>query len=63
METNDQVFAKTNRLILRGFSINDTESFHLYRSNPEVAKFQSWENYGNEINKRKLLLINDRFIF
>ncbi|WNS76483.1 GNAT family protein [Bacillus sp. DTU_2020_1000418_1_SI_GHA_SEK_038] len=45
MEKNNQIFAKTTRLILRRFSLNDTDDFHLYRSNSEVAKFQSWENY------------------
>lgn len=45
MEQFDLVFAKTNRIILRRFNHNDTKSFYLYRSNPEIAKFQSWENY------------------
>ncbi|MDA2184843.1 GNAT family protein [Bacillus cereus] len=41
----NQVFEKTDRIILRRFSIDDTNYFHFYRSNPAVAKFQSWENY------------------
>ncbi|WP_243290451.1 GNAT family protein [Bacillus sp. FJAT-47783] len=41
----NHVFAKTDRLVLRRFSVKDIKSFHLYRSNPKVAKFQSWENY------------------
>ncbi|GLV65920.1 ribosomal-protein-serine acetyltransferase [Bacillus mycoides] len=45
MEKYDQAFGKTDRLILRRFSINDTKYFHFYRSNTEVAKFQSWDNY------------------
>ena len=45
METSDQVFAKTNRLILRRFHVTDIEPFHLYRADPEVAKFQSWHDY------------------
>ncbi|TCP70371.1 GNAT family N-acetyltransferase [Baia soyae] len=38
-------FERTDRLILRRFSTGDIEPFHLYRSNPEVATFQSWEDY------------------
>ncbi|MBK5431980.1 MULTISPECIES: GNAT family N-acetyltransferase [Bacillus] len=45
MEKYDQVFGKTDRLILRRLSIDDAKYFHFYRSNPEVAKFQSWDNY------------------
>lgn len=45
MERYDQVFTKTGRLMLRRFHVDDTESFYSYRSKPEVAKFQSWEDY------------------
>ncbi|KMY49799.1 GNAT family N-acetyltransferase [Peribacillus loiseleuriae] len=45
MRKYDHFFEKTERLILRRFNINDTKYFHFYRSNSEVAKFQSWENY------------------
>jgi RimJ/RimL family protein N-acetyltransferase len=45
MEDYKQIFTKTDRLILRRFSEHDTNHFHLYRSDPEVAKYQSWENY------------------
>ncbi|MBE9914301.1 GNAT family N-acetyltransferase [Paenibacillus donghaensis] len=45
MENDDQVFAKSSRLMLRRFRMDDTQPFYLYRSNSEVAKFQSWENY------------------
>ncbi|WP_176586562.1 GNAT family N-acetyltransferase [Priestia megaterium] len=41
----NQVFTKTDRLVLRKFSVSDTEYFHSYRSNPTVAMFQSWEDY------------------
>lgn len=44
LESN-QVFAETNRLVLRYFCLQDLDSFYKYRSNQEVAKFQSWENY------------------
>ncbi|MBO9129275.1 GNAT family protein [Bacillus sp. 165] len=39
---------ETNRLQLRQFHIEDIHSFFAYRSNPEVAKYQSWENYRYE---------------
>lgn len=45
MENSEHIYIRTNRLTLRQFSKRDIESFYLYRSNPEVAKFQSWENY------------------
>ncbi|WP_377520341.1 GNAT family N-acetyltransferase [Priestia megaterium] len=41
----NQVFTKTDRLVLRKFSVSDTKYFHSYRSNPTVAMFQSWEDY------------------
>lgn len=41
----EHIYMKSNRLILRQFSKHDIDSFFLYRSSPEVAKFQSWENY------------------
>ncbi|MDQ0416448.1 RimJ/RimL family protein N-acetyltransferase [Croceifilum oryzae] len=44
METST-LFEKTDRLVLRRFCTSDIDTFHFYRSNPEVATFQSWENY------------------
>ena len=34
---------RTDRLILRRFSTDDIESFAAYRSDPEVARYQSWD--------------------
>jgi len=34
---------RTDRLILRRFSIDDIESFVAYRSDPVVAQYQSWD--------------------
>jgi RimJ/RimL family protein N-acetyltransferase len=34
---------ETKRLILRSFEERDIEPFRLYRSDPEVAKYQGWE--------------------
>ncbi|EIT86886.1 ribosomal-protein-serine acetyltransferase [Fictibacillus macauensis ZFHKF-1] len=45
MEYNEPSYIQSNRLTLRHFSKRDVESFYAYRSTPEVAKFQSWENY------------------
>ncbi|MEH7332030.1 GNAT family protein [Neobacillus drentensis] len=45
MEISEHIYVRSNRLILRQFSQQDVNPFYLYRSSPEVAKFQSWENY------------------
>ncbi len=45
MEKFEHIYVRSNRLILRQFSQQDVDAFYLYRSSPEVAKFQSWENY------------------
>jgi len=34
---------QTSRLVLRPFEDRDIEPFRLYRSDPEVAKYQGWE--------------------
>lgn len=34
---------RTDRLMMRRFSIDDVESFAAYRSDPEVARYQSWD--------------------
>ena len=36
---------QTERLILRPFTVEDLPTFVAYRSDPEVAKYQSWSNY------------------
>ena len=35
---------ETARLVLRPFEDRDIEPFHLYRSDPEVARYQGWES-------------------
>lgn len=35
----------TPRLILRRFQASDLDSFVAYRADPDVARFQSWENF------------------
>lgn len=39
---------ETPRLILRRFREEDIDTFVGYRSNPEIAKYQSWDNYTRE---------------
>jgi aminoglycoside 6'-N-acetyltransferase len=34
---------RTDRLILRRFTTDDIESFAAYRSDPDVARYQSWD--------------------
>src|SRR5690349_7224055 len=36
----------SRRLMLRRFNIGDTEQFAAYRSDPDVARFQSWESFS-----------------
>ncbi len=37
------MFARTDRLVLRRFQPPDAEQFAAYRSDPQVARFQSWD--------------------
>ena len=37
------MFVRTERLTLRRFRPDDAEAFAAYRSDPEVARFQSWD--------------------
>ncbi|CQR55876.1 GNAT family N-acetyltransferase [Paenibacillus riograndensis] len=48
MEKSSHVYMVTDRLVIRQFGLQDTESFYKYRANPAVAQFQSWENYTYE---------------
>lgn len=48
MKNREHVYAKTERLILRQFALQDIQAFYQYRSDPTVARFQSWENYSYE---------------
>ncbi|KGE16612.1 GNAT family N-acetyltransferase [Paenibacillus wynnii] len=45
MGNNATIYTETNRLVLRSFCLEDVESFYIYRSNPDIARFQSWDNY------------------
>jgi len=35
----------TERLSLRPFRVDDLAAFVAYRSDPEVARYQSWDTY------------------
>lgn len=48
MEKSNQIYAETNRIILRHLCHEDIDTFYKYRSNPAVSQFQSWENYKYE---------------
>lgn len=45
---------ETSRLRLRPFKASDVENFVNYRANPNVARYQSWENYS-EAQGRKFV--------
>ena len=38
-----RVLLETSRLVLRRFAPGDEAAFAAYRSDPEVARYQSWE--------------------
>lgn len=42
------VFFETPRLTVRAMLPNDVEAFVAYRSDPDVARYQSWEDYTVE---------------
>ena len=39
---------ETDRLRLRRFAPRDVETFHAYRADDDVARFQSWQDYTVE---------------
>jgi RimJ/RimL family protein N-acetyltransferase len=43
---------ESERLLFRRFTESDVESFVAYRSDPEVARYQSWDNYSIEDGRR-----------
>ncbi|MBT2757597.1 GNAT family N-acetyltransferase [Mesobacillus foraminis] len=45
MERPKHIYVQSQRLITRQFSHEDVNAFYLYRCSPNVAKFQSWEDY------------------
>ena len=43
-----QHFFETSRLIARRFTALDLDAFVAMRADPEVARFQSWENFTEQ---------------
>lgn len=48
MQNANEVYATTERLVLRHLEIQDVKALYQYRADPEIARFQSWENYTYE---------------
>lgn len=48
MKNANNVFTRTNRIVIRQFELQDIEAFYQYRANPSIATYQSWENYTYE---------------
>ena len=42
------VFFETPRLTVRAMDLSDLDAFVAYRSDPDVARYQSWEDYTPE---------------
>ena len=38
-----EVFARTGRLLVRRFRLADVDVFGAYRSDPDIARYQSWD--------------------
>lgn len=60
---NNFIEFETERLKLRRFKDDDLEHFYQYRANPDVAKYQGWQNYTYEqaitfIEKQKIAIAN-----
>ena len=45
---------ESRRLVLRRFTELDIEPFLAYRSDPDVARYQSWENYTRDDAQREV---------
>lgn len=45
MKKSNEVYCVSDRLVIRKFGLQDVHSFYQYRANPDVSRFQSWENY------------------
>jgi hypothetical protein len=41
-------FFETSRLIARRFTLHDLNAFVAMRADSEVARFQSWESFGED---------------
>jgi RimJ/RimL family protein N-acetyltransferase len=41
--TDAEWFLTTERLLVRGFTLDDLDEFHAYRNDPDVARWQGWD--------------------
>lgn len=44
----DKLILQTKRLLIRNLKADDLADFHLYRSNPEVTKYQGFDTFSPE---------------
>lgn len=44
-KASEVVFCVSDRLVIRKFGLQDVHFFYQYRSDPEVSRFQSWDNF------------------
>jgi RimJ/RimL family protein N-acetyltransferase len=49
------VFVSTERLVVRRFRVEDADAFARYRSEPEVARYQSWTAPVSTADARRLV--------
>lgn len=45
MKKSNEVYCVSDHLVIRKFGLQDVHKFYQYRVNPDVSRFQSWENY------------------
>ncbi len=55
MAGNIKILLESDRLFLRNLSEKDLDEFYLYRSNPEVTKYQGFDVYSREQAKEFIL--------
>src|SRR5438477_2960368 len=53
----------TDRLTLRPFQADDLEAFVAYRSDPEVARYQSWDRTYSMTNAKSFLSSQRELVF
>ena len=53
----------TERLSLRPFQVDDLEAFVAYRSDPEVAKYQSWDSTYSMTDAESFLSSQGELVF
>jgi RimJ/RimL family protein N-acetyltransferase len=46
--SEEEIFAATDRLVLRRLVVEDVPALVAYHSDPQVVKFQSWSEFGED---------------